>query len=135
MISFRSLVPAIASAMIISTQVLPTAATAQDTAFRTIMLRDPDAISEAMSLNAAIDRIMGVVAACHAQTAQTALRCGCGATKELDRLKIVYRQVAARHPDWDRPNLIVSYRNPANGHWISLNFQAVDRILAECGRG
>lgn len=134
MIEFRSLFPAIASAVAALGQGLGVGAAAQSPAFRTITLRDPPIIAEAMSLNTAIDTVMAVAASCHAQSIEAAIACGCAETQNINRLSTVYHQLAASHPDWNRPKTIVSYENPANGHWISLNFSAVSQMLANCGK-
>jgi hypothetical protein len=113
---------------------LSVAAQAQGDQFQTVRLTNPRAISEAMSVNAAIDAVMKVTASCHASSLNAALSCTCSATGDLDRLKIAYRQAAARHPDWDQPNVIVFYVNPTNGHSVSLNFTALRGTISRCER-
>jgi hypothetical protein len=102
--------------------------------FRTVWLKDTRSISDAMAVNSAIDVLMGHAGSCHARGLEAALSCACNATADLSRLKAVYRQTALRHPDWNEPNTIVTYKNSANGHFISLNFAATDGMIARCDK-
>ncbi|HWI87975.1 MAG TPA: hypothetical protein VNS11_01855 [Sphingomicrobium sp.] len=121
-----------AAVFAICAQAAPAAATPQMARFRTIKLKDARSISEATTVNSAIDAMMAVAGSCHAHGLEAALRCACSATADLERLKAVYRQTALRHPDWYEANTIVSYQNPQNGHFILLNFAALTGMIGGC---
>jgi hypothetical protein len=134
MMSIRSALLAISAFAALSTQAHGATVAQERGPFRAIALKDARAISEAMSVNSAIDAMMKVAASCHAQGMKAALSCACSSTSDLDKLKTVYRQTALKHPDWDKPNTVVSYVNPANGHSISLNFSALSAMIGRCER-
>jgi hypothetical protein len=134
MISIRPTLLAITAFAALSTQAQGAAVAHESGRFRSIALKDARAISEAMSVNSAIDAMVRVAASCHVRGMEAALTCACNATGDLNKLKTVYRQTARKHPDWNEPNTVVSYVNPANGHSISLNFSALSAMIDRCER-
>ena len=100
--------------------------------FRTITLSDRQTIAEAMRVNAAIDAMLSAAGSCRAHGLEAAISCACNSRADFDRLKAAYHQTASTHPDWNEPDTIVSYKNPTNGHFISLNFAALSGMIGRC---
>lgn len=132
MLSFSRNPLRIAVVVAIFAQSAAAAATPQMIPFRTITLKDAQSIAEAISVNLAIDAMMSAASSCGAHGLEAALKCACNSTADLQRLQASYRSAAAKHPDWNKPNTIVAYRNPSNGHFISLNFAATKAMIARC---
>lgn len=105
------------------------AASAQQ--LRTITLQNHADVSLATSVNSANTNFMASVADCYGGKFKNSESCDCGSAAARNRLKSVYREALAAHPDWNTGETVVGYQ-AAPGKWVSLNFPALREILGHC---
>lgn len=91
-------------------------------------------ISEAASVNSAIDAMANSAAICRKTTGRAPLECECSSKADLLKLRSAYDVAVTSHPAWAVPGKTVLWTDPDRKRSIGVNFSAVARLLNICER-